>query len=61
MSGDVSGAQLAGKRWGVGDFPYPFLKIEKTALIIWKNALIVLIHRSNVHLCSNSKCYFNST
>ena len=41
--------------------PYPFLKIEKIALIIWKNALIVFIHRLNVHLCSNSKCYFKST
>ena len=29
MSGDVSGAQLAGKRKGVGGFPYSFLKIEK--------------------------------
>ena len=59
MSGDVSGAQLAGRR--VGDLPYLFLKIEKTVLVIWKNALIVSIHRLNVHLCSNLKCYFKST
>ena len=26
-----------------------------------KNALIVFIHRLNVHLCSISKCYFKST
>ena len=60
MSGDVSGAQLAGNR-GKGGLPYPFLRNEKIALIIWKNALIVFIHRLNVHLCSNSKCYFKST
>ena len=58
MSGDVSGAQLAEKR-GEG-LPYPFLKIEKIAQIIWKNALIVFIHRLNFYLCSNSKCYFKS-
>ena len=52
MSGDISGAQLAGKRGEMG-LLYPFLKIEKIALIIWKNALIVFIHRLNVHLCSN--------
>ena len=45
----------------LGGLPYPFLKNEKITLIIWKNALIVLIHRLNVHLCSNSKCYFKST
>ena len=63
MSGDVSGAQLAGMKvtWRRGGLSYLFLKIEKIALIIWKNALIVFIHRSNVHLCSNSKCYFKST
>ena len=47
MSGDVSGAKLAGRR--SGGLPYPFLKIEKISLIIWKNAS-----------CSNSKCYFKS-
>ena len=60
MSDDVSGAQLAGRRVR-GGLPYPFLKIEKIALMIWKNALTVFIHRLNVHLCSNSKCYFKST
>ena len=60
MAGDISGAQLVGKRGEMG-LLYPFLKIEKIALIIWKNALIVFIHRLNVHLCSNSKCYFKST
>ena len=37
MSGDVSGAQLAGNRGGGGQsrgLPYPFLKVEKIALII---------------------------
>ena len=53
MSGDVSGAQLKGL--------YPFLKIEKIVLIIWRNVFMVFIHRLNVHLCSNSKCYFKST
>ena len=61
MYGDVSGAELAGRRGGGGAFPYPFLKIEKIALIIWKKTLIVFIHRLNGHLCSNSKCYFKST
>ena len=62
MSGDVSGTQLAGRRGREGaGLPYPFLKIEKIALIIWKIALIVFIHRLNVHLCSKSKCYFKST
>ena len=37
------------------------MKIEKIALIIWKNALIVFIHRLNVHLCSNLKYHFKST
>ena len=59
MSGDVSGAQLAGRRGG--GLPYPFLKIEKNAPVIWKNALIVFIHRLNAHLYSNLKCYFKST
>ena len=59
MSGDVLRAQLAGRRGG--GLPYPFMKIEKIALIIWKNALIVFIHRLNVHLCSNLKCHFTST
>ena len=45
----------------LGGLPYPFLKNEKITLIIWKNALLVLIHRLNVHLCFNSKCYFKST
>ena len=40
---------------------YPFLKIEKTALTIWRNVLIVFIRRLNVHLYSNLKCYFKST
>ena len=35
-------------------------KIEKNAPISWKNSLIVFIHRLNVHLCSNLKCYFKS-
>ena len=65
MSGDVSGAQLAammGSGVGAwGGLPYPFLKIEKITLIIWRNVLIVFIHRLNVHLCSNLKCYFKST
>ena len=61
MYGDVSGAELAGRRGEGGAAPYPFLKIEKIVLIIWKNTLIVFIHRLNVHLCSNSKCYFKST
>ena len=43
MSGDVS-------------LSCPFLKIEKIALIMGKNALIVLIRGLNVHLCSNLKC-----
>ena len=43
-----------------GCLPYSFLKIEKIALIIWKNALIVLIHRLHVNLCSKSKWYFRS-
>ena len=38
MSGDVSGAQLAGNRGEGGGrsrgLPYPFLKVEKIALII---------------------------
>ena len=37
---------------------YPFSKIEKIALIILKNDLIVLIHRLNVHLCSNLKSVY---
>ena len=46
MYGDVSGAELAGRRGGGEAVPYPFLKIEKIALIIWKknvyrNALIL--------------------
>ena len=69
MSGDVPGAELAGRYGGRGEggggggggLHYHFLKIEKIALIIWKNALIVLILRLNVHLCFNSKCYFKST
>ena len=48
MSGDVS-------------LSCPFLKIEKIALIMGKNALIVLIRGLNVHLCSNLKCWFKST
>ena len=52
MSGDVSGAQLARRRGGGEGLPFPFWKIKKIALIIWKNALIVFIHRLNVHLCS---------
>ena len=61
MSGDVSGAQLAGRRGGgeVG-LPYSFLNIEKIALIIWEKALIVFIRRLNVNLGSSSKCYFKS-
>ena len=43
MSGDVSGAQLVGNKVGArgrgGGLPYQFLKIEKIALINWKNAL----------------------
>ena len=62
MSGDVLGAQLAGRRRdGGGGLPYSFLKIEKIALIFWKNTLIVFLHRLNAHLCSNLKCYFKST
>ena len=49
----ISGEQ----EWGL---PYPFLKIGKIVLIIWKNALIVYIHRLHVHSCPNSKCYFKS-
>ena len=44
-----------------GGLPYPFMKIEKILQTIWKNALIVFIHRLNVHLCSNLKCHFKST
>ena len=39
----------------------PFLKIEKTALMMGKNALIVFIHGLNVHLCSYLKYYFKSS
>ena len=54
MSGDVSGAQLAGRRGdGGGGLAYSFLKIEKIAIIFWKNTLIVFLHRLNAHLCSN--------
>ena len=52
MSSDVSGAQLAGRR-GKG-LPCLFLKIEKIALIMEKNALIVFIRGSNVHCSSNA-------
>ena len=61
MFGDVSGAQLAGRTPVCVCFPYPFLKIEKIALIIWRNVLIAFIGRLNVHLYSNLKCYFKST
>ena len=63
--GHVWRTQLAGRKgegggggWGL---PYSFLKIEKIVLIIWKNALIVFIHKLNVHLCSKLKCHFKST
>ena len=42
ITGTVSGED--GGRAG-GGLPYHFLKIEKIALLIWKNALIVFIHR----------------
>ena len=56
MSGDRD--TISGEEGGC--LPYPFLKIKKIALLISKNDLIVLIHRLNVHLCSNSKRYFRS-
>ena len=63
MSGDISGGQLAGRRGAGGErvLPYPFLKIKKIAPITWKIALTEFIRRLNVHLGSNSKCYFKST
>ena len=48
MSGDASGTQLAGRR-GRG-LLCPFLKIEKIALIMGKNALIVFIHGLNMFI-----------
>ena len=58
MSGDVSGAQVTGRKdggkGGEGGLPCPFLKIEKIALIMGENGLTVFIHRINVHLCSNA-------
>ena len=59
MPGNVSGAQLAGKREG-GVLPYPFLKIKKIALIMGKNALIAFIDEWYVHLCSHLKYHFKS-
>ena len=56
---DVSGTQLAGSR--ESGLPSPFLKIGKNALIMRKNALIVLIHGLNVPLCPHLKCYFKGT
>ena len=40
MSGDVSGAQLTGRR----DLPYPFFKLEKKTA-----GLSLMCHRSNVY------------
>ena len=47
MPGDVPGAQLAGEGGGL---PCPFLKIEKIALMMGKNALIVFIHGLNTFI-----------
>ena len=51
---EYSGAQLWGE--GMGGILYPFLKIEKSALILENNALILSILRLNFH----SKCNFKS-
>ena len=51
MSGDISMTQTLGRSIFFG-------AIEKIALVMVKNALLVFIHGLNAHLCSHLKMLF---
>ena len=58
LSGDVSGVQFARRRKGRECLPCHFLKVEKIALIVGKNALIVFIHGLNIIIMLSFKMLF---